>query len=63
MRATRVATPDVAAVFKQPRFEMSGYTLQGSIVGLPPGDYRVSILQKRGNGFVSCDTHGTITIT
>ena len=63
LRATRVARPDVAAVFKEPRFEMSGYTLQGSIVGLPPGDYRVSILQKRGAGFVSCDTLGAVTIT
>jgi hypothetical protein len=63
MRATRVARPDVAAVFKEPRFEMSGYTLQGSIVRLPPGDYRVNILQKRGTGFVSCDTLGSITVT
>ncbi|HET9192386.1 MAG TPA: hypothetical protein VFO21_05885 [Vicinamibacterales bacterium] len=63
IRATRVARPDVAAVFKEPRFEMSGYTLQGSIVPLPPGDYQVSILQKRGAGFVSCDAPGAITIT
>jgi hypothetical protein len=63
LRATRVSRPDVAAVFKEPRFEMSGYTLQGSIVGLPPGDYHVSILQKRGAGFVSCDAPGAITIT
>ena len=63
MRATRVSRPDVAAVFKEPRFEMSGYTLQGSIVGLTPGEYRVSILQKRGAGFVSCDTLGAIRIT
>jgi len=63
IRATRVARPDVAAVFKEPRFEMSGYTLQGSIVGLPPGDYRVSIRQQRGTGFVSCDVPSVITVT
>jgi len=32
MPATRVSRPDVATAFKEPRFEMSGYTLQGSIV-------------------------------
>jgi hypothetical protein len=62
MRATRVARPDVAAAFKEPRFEMSGYELQGAIVQLPPGDYRVSILQKRGAGFASCDVPAAITI-
>ena len=49
-------------MFKEPRFEMSGYALEGSIVDLPPGDYRVSILQKRGAGFVSCDVVPAITI-
>lgn len=63
VQATRVARPDVAAAFKEPRFEMSGYTLQGSIVSLPPGDYRLSIVQKRGSGFVSCDVPREITIT
>ena len=63
IQATRVARPDVAAVFQEPRFEMSGYALQGSIVGLPAGEYRVSILQKRGAGFVSCDVPSAITIT
>ena len=41
---------------------MSGYTLQGSIALLPPGEYQVSILQKRGAGFVSCDVAPAITI-
>jgi len=63
IRATRVARPDVAAGFKEPRLEMSGYTLQGSIINLPPGDYRVSMLQKRGARFVSCDVTPAITIT
>ena len=63
MRATRAARPDVAAAFKEPRLEMSGYTLEGSIVGLPPGDYRVSIRQKRGDGHVSCEVPPAITIT
>lgn len=61
--AIRVARPDVAAVFEEPRFEMSGYTVQGSIMDLPPGDYRLSILQKRGAGFVSCEVPAAIAIT
>ena len=63
MRATRVARPDVAAVFEEPRFEMSGYGLEGSIVSLPASDYRVRIVQKRGDGFVSCDVPPAITVT
>jgi hypothetical protein len=63
IRASRVARPDVAAAFKEPRFEMSGYTLEGSIVGVQPGEYRVSILQRRADGFVSCAIAPQVSIT
>jgi hypothetical protein len=63
MQAMRVSRPDVATAFQEPRFETSGYTLEGSIVGLQPGEYRVSVLQRRGEGFVSCDVPPAITIT
>ena len=62
MRADRLARPDVAAAFKEPRFEMSGYRLQGSIVDLPLGKYRASVIQKRGETFVSCDVASAIRV-
>ena len=63
IQVVRVPRPDVAAAFKEPRFERSGYTVEGSIVSLPPGEYRVSIVQRSGEGFVSCDVPQTVTIT
>jgi hypothetical protein len=63
MRATRVARPDVADVFQDPGLEMSGFTAQGSITHLPADDYEVTVVQKRGEEFVSCGVPSLLTIT
>jgi hypothetical protein len=63
LRASRVARPDVADAFEEPRFEMSGFTATGGIVDLPPGEYRVRLVQRRGEGFVSCDVPHRLAVT
>jgi hypothetical protein len=62
MKATRVPRPDVAAAYKAPERELAGYELNGSLVDLPAGDYRISILQKRGAGYVTCGFENVVKL-
>jgi hypothetical protein len=62
LRATRVARPDVADAFKDPKLEMSGFSAEGTIADVVPDDYEVTILQKRRDGFVSCNVPSVLTV-
>jgi hypothetical protein len=45
IKATRVARPDVATHFAEPRLEMAGFDAEGTLGELPAGTYRAGIAQ------------------
>ena len=62
MKASRVKRPDVAAYLNNPGLDMAGFRLQGSIAGVPAGEYRIGVAQQHDRGFVYCEFPNAITL-
>jgi hypothetical protein len=59
---TRVNRPDVVANLGDERYLMAGYEAEGSILDIPPGDYKIELIQRQGTGQVYCNLGPRLTI-
>jgi len=59
---TRVNRPDVVANLGNERYLMAGYEAEGAILDLPPGDYKIRLIQHQGTSHVYCDLDARLAI-
>lgn len=60
--AVRGKRSDVAKAMTNPAFENAGFDVAAIIESVPPGKYQVLILQKAGQGVLTCETKRSVAV-